>query len=63
MEELHLLENRVAILAAMDRALADLRIGEIPPLEGEGIDTEVQAGIVFYETSNREAAFSADSMG
>ena len=41
----------------------NLGVGEIPPLEGEGIDTEIRADIVFYETPRGGAVFSVGSMG
>ena len=42
---------------------SNLGIGETPPLEGEGIDPEIRADIVFYETPNGGAVFSVGSMG
>ena len=42
---------------------SNLGVGEIPPLEGEGIDTEIRADIVFYETPRGGAVFSVGSMG
>jgi N,N-dimethylformamidase len=42
---------------------ANLGVGETPPLEGEDIDAEVRADIVFYETPKGGAVFSVGSMG
>ena len=41
----------------------NLGVGETPPLEGEDIDAEIRADIVFYETPNGGAVFSVGSMG
>ena len=42
---------------------SNLGVGETPPLEGEGIDPEIRADIVFYETPRGGAVFSVGSMG